>query len=281
MKKYLIITVLLILVCCGFYIYKLTTYTYISAKFAELRPIHQKLPVYYKGIKIGKAREHIHSKDFNHTLINIVLYPKNLMIPSNSEVLLKKEKNKDKYCDFLELIYPKNPSKLMIANGAVLEGKATVDIETYMASQKIEDLETIKENLFKSSQELAKTVEEVEQMFEIINSTLSSVSPNIENTTKNVSDMTKKVNDSIDEQSLENAVSNIEASTKNINDLTLSLNNVSDGVNDIIPKTGETVDEINGITSNVNAITCGVRKTLRKRFGGLRLIFGQVIDECN
>ena len=94
-------------------------------------------------------------------------------------------------------------------------------------------------------------------------------------------DLTEKVNDSIRENSLENAVSNIEATTKNINDLTSSLNSVSDSVGGIIPKTSTTVDEINGITSNVNAITCGVRKTLRKKCGGLRLIFGQVIDECN
>lgn len=281
MKKYLLITFSLILICSGFYIYKLTTYTYINAKFSELRPIHQKLPVYYKGLKIGRAKEHKHSLDFNHTIINIVLYPKKLMLPINTTVLLKKEKIKDKYYDFLELVYPKNPSKLMISNGATLEGKATLDVETYMASQNIEDLEAIKENLFKSSQELAKTLDEVEQMFAIINSTLTNSQSDIKKITKNTGDLTKKVNDSIQENSLENAVSNIEATTKNINDLTSSLNSVSDSVNGIIPKTDTAVEQINGITSNVNAITCGVRKTLRKKCGGLRLIFGQVIDECN
>ncbi len=281
MKRYLHIFILIVLLLGGFYIYKLTTYTYISAKFAELRPLHEKLPVYYKGIKIGRAKEHIHSKDFNHTFINIVLYPKNLMIPNNSEVLLKKEKIKDKYYDFLELIYPKNPSKVMISNGAILKGIATGDIETYMASQKMEDLEAMKENLFKSSQELAKTLEEVEQMFSIINTTLTNSQPDIKKITKNAGDLTQKVNTSVNTQSLENAVSNLESTTKNISDITSGLNSVTDSVSDIVPKTNTTIEEINGITSNVNAITCGVRKTLRKRFGGLRLIFGQVIDECN
>ena len=281
MKRILHITILLILILLGFYIYKLTTYTYISAKYSELRPLHEKLPVYYKGLKIGKAKEHMHSKDFSHTFINIVLYPKNLMIPNNSEVLLKKEKIKDKYYDFLELIYPENPSKTMISNGAILKGVATSDIETYMASQKIEDLEAIKENLFKSSEELAKTLDEVEKMFSIINTTLASSQPDIKKMTKNTSDLTQKINNSIKQDSLENAVSNLEATTKNIDNLTSSINSVSDSVNNIVPKTNTTVDEINGITSNVNAITCGVRKTLRKRCGGLRLIFGQVIDECN
>lgn len=281
MKKYLHIFILAALFLGGFYIYKLTTYTYISAKFSQLRPIHEKLPVYYKGLKIGRAREHKHSADFNHTFINIVLYPKKLMLPDNTTVLLKKEKIKDKYYDFLELVYPKNPSKMMISNGAILNGKATLDVETYMASQNIEDLEAIKENLFKSSEELTKTLEEVEQMFSIINSTLTNSQADIKKITKNTGDLTEKVNDSIRENSLENAVSNIEATTKNINDLTSSLNSVSDSVGGIIPKTSTTVDEINGITSNVNAITCGVRKTLRKKCGGLRLIFGQVIDECN
>ncbi len=91
MKKLFYIFALIILVGLGIYIYKITTYTYVTAKFSELRPIHEKLPVYYKGLVIGKAREQRHSDDFNHTLIRLVLYPKNLLLPDNTTVLLKKK----------------------------------------------------------------------------------------------------------------------------------------------------------------------------------------------
>ena len=56
---------------------------------------------------------------------------------------------------------------------------------------------------------------------------------------------------------------------------------IADASDSIIPNINSTSDNVNGITENVNAITCGIRKTLRKRCGMIRLIFGQVIDECN
>ena len=31
--------------------------------------------------------------------------------------------------------------------------------------------------------------------------------------------------------------------------------------------------------ANINEITCGIKETLKKRFGGLRLLFGQVIPK--
>ncbi len=288
MKKLFYIFALIILAGLGFYIYKLTTYTYVTAKFKELRPIHEKLPVYYKGLVVGKAREQRHSDDFNHTLIRLVLYPKNLLLPENTTVMLKKEKHHDKERDFLELVYPKAPSNVMISNGSELEGKATVDIDTFMSNQNPDDLESIRHNLAQSTENLNAALEGLSMVFESVNDILKENQKNLYTTTGNLSkatqnldNMTTKFNKSIQQKSLENAVSNLEASTKNLENLSANLTGTTTGVNEVLPHVDATMCQVQGLATNANAISCGVRKTLRKRFGGLRLLFGKVIDECD
>lgn len=288
MRKLFYIFFLIILVGLGIYIYKLTTYTYVTAKFSELRPIHEKLPVYYKGLVIGKAREQRHSDDFNHTLIRLVLYPKNLLLPDNTTVLLKKEKHNDKERDFLELVYPKEPSNIMIANGSIIEGKATVDIDEFMKNQNADDLEAIRHNLAQSSENLNNAIEGLSMVFESVNEILKENQKNLYTTTGNLSkatqnldNMTSKFNKSIQQKNLENAVSNLEASTKNLETMSENLTGTTSGVNEVIPHAEATMCQVQGLAANANAISCGIRKTLRKRFGGLRLLFGKVIDECD
>ena len=281
MKKLFYIFALITLAGLGFYIYKLTTYTYVTAKFKELRPIHEKLPVYYKGLVVGKAREQRHSEDYNHTLIHLVLYPKNLLLPDNTTVILKKEKHHDKERDFLELVYPKEPSSTMIADGAVLEGKATVDVDTFMANQNPDDLEAIKQNLAQSSENLNVALEGLAMVFESVNEILKenqknlyTTTGNLSKATRNLDNVTQKIDKSMQQKRLDNTISNLETLSANLNGTTTS-------VNGVIPHVDATMCQVQGLATNANAISCGVRKTLRKRFGGLRLLFGKVIDECD
>lgn len=281
MKKLFYIFALIALAGLGFYIYKLTTYTYVTAKFKELRPIHEKLPVYYKGLVVGKAREQRHSEDYNHTLIHLVLYPKNLLLPDNTTVMLKKEKHHDKEHDFLELVYPKEPSTTMIADGAVLEGKATVDVDTFMANQNPDDLEAIKQNLAQSSENLNVALEGLAMVFESVNEILKenqknlyTTTGNLSKATRNLDNVTQKIDKSVQQKRLDNTISNLETLSANLNGTTTS-------VNGVIPHVDATMCQVQGLATNANAISCGVRKTLRKRFGGLRLLFGKVLDECD
>ena len=70
--------IILIIICIVFY--QIYFFTHIDAQFKELRPIHNKLQVYYKGIVVGKAKELKHSNSFEHTIIKIVLFSKNTMV---------------------------------------------------------------------------------------------------------------------------------------------------------------------------------------------------------
>ena len=266
-------------------IYDWLYYTHIKAKFKELRPYHGQIPVYYKGILIGKAKERNHSIDFQHTIINITLYQKDFNIPENSQIYLKKiTKNKRDY-DYLELIYPKEPSKTTIKNGSILNGIALVDFDDYMSNHHPDDLEMIKENLKESSENLNNALAGLSDIFALINDILeenqkniNKTTTNIESTTANLNKISQKINNSIKQENLNNTMLNIEQSSKNISDSSNNFTNTTTQLNDILPKVNASMDQIYSTTRNVNTISCGIRKTLTKRFGGIRLIFGKVIE---
>ncbi len=279
MKRNLSIIVILsiILICLILKIIQMANYLHISAKFKELRPMEENIPVYYKGIIIGKARERRHTGDFQHTIIRLVLYPKNLLLPENTTVLLKCAKRNDKEWDFLELVYPKEPSKKMLSNGSVIEGIATVDVESFMKNQKADDLEEIKQNLAQAAENLNYALGGLNQVFETVNDTIKQNQKNLYSTTSNFSNMSGKINNSTNQKQLSNTLSSVEQSTINTSTLTKNIDDLSA---DLSSSTPQTMANIEGITSNINSITCGIRKTLNKKFGTLRLFFGQILNEC-
>lgn len=288
MKKYLFGIVIAIVVALGFYIYTLSTYTYITAEFKELRPFHNALPIYYKGIVIGKAKGKMHSEDFQHTLINLELHKKHIMLPENTTVLLKKEKRDDKERDFLELIYPKEPSEVMLSNGSKIKGIATVDVDTFMSNQHPDDLEQIKQNLVDSTENLEAALSGLSELFVLLQdvvkdneANLSTASKNLANTTGNLNQITSKFDKSIEQDKLDKTMNNINTSLQNLQTVMSGLNTTTDSLNIAMPRVDATLYEVHGLASNANAISCGVRQTLAKRFGGLRLLFGKTIDECN
>lgn len=279
MKKYLFGTIIFLAVLVLIILYKQLTYTHITVKFKELRPFDAAIPVYYKGLVVGKATDRKHTNDYQHTLVNIVLYPKNLHLPINTTVLLKKAKKNNKDYDFLELIYPEEPSDKLISDGTWLEGKATVDLEEFMRNQNPDDLEGIRANLASSAENLNMSLEALGQLFVIIQDFVKENQPNVVGTTRNIEQATSKFNNSIKEQQLSNTFTNIETSTQNFQKITDSIYGTSLDINKTVPNINTTINSTRELINNANTISCGVRQTLRKPFGGLRLIFGKTINE--
>lgn len=291
MKRLIILIFLILIALLGLFAYRLATYTFITVKFKELRPFHGKIPVYYKGIEIGRAQDKKHSGDFLHTYVKVVLYPKNLMLPINTTVLLKKEKRDKHENDFLELIYPAEPSKELLSDGAVIDGKATVDLETYLANQDPDDLEQIKQNLTAGTENLSLAFSSLSDLFTTLNDTveenrsgLKKSSNNLALTTNNFNQITTKLNKSLKQESLDNSVSNIESSTdsvhkssKNLEKITENLAVTTNSVNEIMPAIDSVIYQTQGILSNVDEITGGVKEHFKKRFGGFRILFGVTV----
>lgn len=271
MKKYIFFTALFSVLILSIVIYKLLTFTYISAEFDELRPLRGFLPVYYKGIIVGRAKEAKHSKDFRHSLIQLVLYPKNLLLPENTTLQLKKEKRNNKEKDFLELIYPKEPSSKMLVNHSKIKGIATIDTETFLLNQHPDDIEAIKEDLMDSAQNLSYALSMLGEIFDNVNTILKENEKNIYKTTKNVENMTIKIDNAFKQKQLEDTFSNIEATTKGVFDSIESLNKT-------IPNADSTLNQTKEMMCNLNAISCGIRKTLSKNFGLMRLLFGKPVE---
>lgn len=288
MKKYIFIALIILVIALGFYVYTLSAYTYITAEFKELRPFHNALPIYYKGIVIGKAKEKFHSEDFQHTLMNLELHKKHIMLPENTIVVLKKEKRNDKERDFLELVYPKEPSDIMLSNGSKIKGIATVDVDTFMSNQHPDDLEQIKQNLTNSTENLEVALAGLSELFILLQDVvkenevnLANASKNLADTTGNLNQITNKFNSSVKQENLDKTMDGVNNSVQNLQAITSGLGTTTDSLNIAMPRVDATLYEVHGLASNANAISCGIRQTLAKRFGGLRLLFGKTIDECN
>jgi len=286
MKKYFFFIVIAIVIALGFYLYTLHTYTYITAEFKELRPFHNALSIYYKGIVVGKAKEKFHSEDFQHTLINLELHKRNIMLPENTIVLLKKEKRNNKERDFLELVYPKEPSDIMLSNGSKIKGITTIDVDTFMANQHQDDLEQIKQNLLGSTESLEAALSGLSELFVLLQdvvkdneNNLVTASKNLSDTAGNLKQITSKFDKSIHQEKLDNTMDGISSSIQNLETVTGGLGATTESLNIAMPRVDATLYEVQALASNANAISCGIRQTLAKRFGGLRLLFGKTINE--
>lgn len=288
MKKVLVFFLILIILVLGIFLYNISTNMYITAKFRELRPFQEHLPVYYKGLVVGRASEKKHSEDYKHTFINIVLHKKNIMLPENTQVFLKKEKRDDKERDFLELIYPKEPSSIMISNGSVLEGIATVDVDTFMANLHPDDIEQMKQNLVQSTENLSIALEGLSELMVLLqdmvkenNKNFVVASKNIAQTTDNINQLSQKINGSLNPKTLDDSFQNIYRTTQNLNNISGNLTTTTQSFNVAMPQIDSILYEVHGVASNTNLITKGVKNTLSKRFGGLRLLFGRTVNESN
>lgn len=286
------------------------TYTRIMAKFDEMRPVHNKLYVYYKGMKVGHAGGIKTSPDFTFTTVKIILYPRNLILPNNMSVILKVDKKGRKIFDILELVYPEVPSKTLLKNWDTIEGKTTIDLESYASNQDPESLNQIKSNMADSAKNLNNATSALTDLLvtlnELVKENSSSIKVTTENlaqttgnltqstdnltqTTVNFNSITKKVDTSIQQQqlnstmtSLENSLDNLKEVTKNVQVITETVDGTTKTVNsNTMPKIENTIEGANCIVSNLCEITGGVSDTLKKRFGGMRLLFGKTIqDTC-
>ena len=267
-------------------LYRHFTTFYIVAKFEELRPHSGNLPVYYKGLRIGRAHEVRHSGDLSHTYMDITISKKGMMLPINSTVLLKKEKRDKKEKDFLEIIYPEEPNKIMLSRGSEIKGIATVEVDEFLSNQHPNELNQIKENLLKSSENLEYMLSALGDVFTTLNDVLeenraniSSTTTNFSKTSKNINGVSSKFNNSIEQDELDNSLENLHASIENIEQITQNLSHTTNAINpNTYPQIHKSLTDTQSILEDGSAILKGLRSTLSKPFGGARLIFGKTIE---
>lgn len=317
-KKYKDLFLLLILAFLIFVflskIYELFFANFIYAKFTDLGPLSKKMPVYFRGYKIGKIRKIRPSDDYTYTIVRIRIFAKNLKLPINTIAQVKKRDRKKNY---IELVYPDSPSIVNLKRGDEIEGRAAFDFKEYFTSQVDSGvLDKITGNTSNAIASVERTSDEIQGLIADFRAILKENKPNIKSTTdnavlitenaaimidflglmsKDLSEIAHKLNLSIKEDKIDGTMSNITSASDNIVATTKNIKDASKNVVDItknveiasaklentVSKIDATIDGAHTVMSNVSAITCGFRKLLSKRFAGLKLFFGKPMEcEC-
>ena len=108
----------------------------IRAEFDDPGYIPKGVIVYYKGVNVGKVSKIYFSPDFKRTVLRMDIYQKNLKLPANVYAAVQMEGITGQ--KHIGIIYPDNPSNKLLADGAVIEGRAPFGIEElqgYFAEQ--------------------------------------------------------------------------------------------------------------------------------------------------
>ena len=278
-NKILLMTLsLVVFIFAILFMYKLLSQTIIYAQFDKLRPFHQKAPVYFRGYKIGKVIKIQPADNYQSTLVTMVLYPKDLQLPLNTIAQLKVHKTRWMHRDYIDLIYPAEPVSQIIKRGSKIQGKSSIDIHSYLSSISHESFEKMEENALGILENLNDTTGMLYSVFALINGILTESELDIKNafnnlsqTTNSTKEMMKKIDNSISETQLKNTLNNIYETTTHTKTAVYSLTTPSSQLN-------KTVYSVNCLLGNINEIVCGVKNTMRKRFSGLRLLLGRVIN---
>ena len=283
--KSLILLVLLASIGITYYFYK--TNTYVTAEFKNLRPFHDRAPIYYNGFRIGKVVKVRPNKTYTSTIVTMRLHPHDLKLPVNISVNLKKEKNRwDKKFDYIDIIYPEEPSQFFLKDGDRIAGDTTIDMESYLANQDPDSLDAIKADAAEAVKNLNVTIQVLGDLFSTLNTMASDVSPNVvkassdlqhstENfvkISKNVDLTTSNLNGAFDDKRMDATAKNVQLVTRNVKLMTNELNKT-------IPQLGCTIEEVNKVLCNIDEMTTGLNCTMKKPFGGLRLIFGSPVGQ--
>lgn len=262
------------------------TNIYVTAEFKNLRPFHYKAPIYYNGYKIGRILKIKPNSTYNSTIITMELHPKDLKIPTNVSLILKKEKDKDdKKFDYMDMIFPKHPSGYYLKTGDRISGKTTIELDTYLSNQDPESLDEIKAEIAETVKNLNLTVQSLGDLFFVLTSIAEDIRPNIVKSSKNLNSGTSNLV-SVTENA-KNISSNFEKTLNydrlnmTTQDFQASSNNVralTQNTNEMVTDIRCTIEQVNKILCNTHEITSGVNKTMKKQFGGFRLFFGKPVN---
>ncbi len=261
----------------------------ITVDFEELEPFKHSLPVYYKGFKLGHTVKVYPSPDFHTTRVDLKLRLKQLELPANTTAMIRRKDKKD----YIELVYPNSPYLANLRNRSLIEGTKGINFENFIQEQANNGgLDEIKENVNGTIKSAGATFNALTDMINVMTGILEDVRPTINDTvdnvnlaSRNLADASFHIESSLQQGYINNTLENLEHTSKNLVATTENITGVTRNVNNnSINLLNCTIKNINTVVSNINEIIIGLGETLKKRFAGMRLIFGKAIDcksDCN
>ena len=279
----------LILLISVFFIYRFfeSDNADILVEFQKMRPIKEKVNVYYNGFKVGRTAG-LKPCDHSKNICSKVRLDKNLMIlPKNIEIKLKQKKISDnKFEDYMEIQYPVSPDFEMIKDGAIIKGEVASGFHNYLNEEvSYSDMEMIKQNLISATDNLNKASGILVDILSSIDDVASNskqnsklLISNLNKTVSNLSLLIGKIDNSLDDKVIRSIFYNVDDSTKNLNGTLENIRNFTYELNSGSGDITGTMNSLNSISRNIDEIVQGVNCTLQKPFGGLRLIFGAPVN---
>ena len=279
----------LILLISVFFIYRFfeSDNADILVEFQKMRPIKEKVNVYYNGFKVGRTAG-LKPCDHSKHICSKVRLDKNLMIlPKNIEIKLKQKKISDnKFEDYMEIQYPVSPDFETIKDGAIIKGEVASGFHNYLNEEvSYSDMEMIKQNLISATDNLNKASGILVDILSSIDDVTSNskqnsklLISNLNKTVSNLSLLIGKIDNSLDDKVIRSIFYNVDDSTKNLNGTLENIRNFTYELNSGSGDITGTMNSLNSISRNIDEIVQGVNCTLQKPFGGLRLIFGAPVN---
>lgn len=279
----------LILIISVFFIYRFfeSDNADILVEFQKMRPIKEKVNVYYNGFKVGRTAG-LKPCDHSKNICSKVRLDKNLMIlPKNIEIKLKQKKISDnKFEDYMEIQYPVSPDFETIKDGAIIKGEVASGFHNYLNEEvSYSDMEMIKQNLISATDNLNKASGILVDILSSIDDVASNskqnsklLISNLNKTVSNLSLLIGKIDNSLDDKVIRSIFYNVDDSTKNLNGTLENIRNFTYELNSGSGDITGTMNSLNSISRNIDEIVQGVNCTLQKPFGGLRLIFGAPVN---
>lgn len=279
----------LILIISVFFIYRFfeSDNADILVEFQKMRPIKEKVNVYYNGFKVGRTVG-LKPCDHSKNICSKVRLDKNLMIlPKNIEIKLKQKKISDnKFEDYMEIQYPVSPDFETIKDGAIIKGEVASGFHNYLNEEvSYSDMEMIKQNLISATDNLNKASGILVDILSSIDDVTSNskqnsklLISNLNKTVSNLSLLIGKIDNSLDDKVIRSIFYNVDDSTKNLNGTLENIRNFTYELNSGSGDITGTMNSLNSISRNIDEIVQGVNCTLQKPFGGLRLIFGAPVN---
>ena len=268
----------------------------ITAKFEDLELYTKRLPVYYRGFKLGRVTKVYLGSDSKTTNIDMRLKLRDAVLPDN---VIAKIKTKNKK-DFIDIEYPKDPSDAPLENGDVIQGLNSFDISSYIDKQADSGgLDELKDNLNNTISAAGETLGALTGLISIGTDILTDMRPslkesseNIARTTKHLEHVAEKLSKSTNSKRFNNSTFNIEQTTANIELATRNLNLTAQNLSALTGTANtQTIANINNASFNLNCamlqirrilsvtenIVKGVKNTLSRKFAGFNIMFGRAI----
>ena len=285
----LILGIILIFSIVGYILYTMYNMR-VTAVFEELEPFPKNINVYYRGFKFGRTIRVYPSEDFKSTYVDMILNVKGINLPDNITAKVKVKNKKD----YIEIIYPDEPSITYLQNHSVIEGKTCKNLSSYIDSQ-AEDgsLDELRDNLNTTVQAAGGTFNALTDLIGTANDILKDLKPsliksgdNLAAASQSLAEVSEELNQSSKPKKFKNIFDNIEQTTINIERSTRNFESASLYVSDITKNANrETIalvncliKNINTVVNNINDIVKGFKHTLSSRFGGMKIMFGKPIS---